>query len=166
MPLIVVQINAVLLAQLLATSASSAFKVLPKPSSGALHAQTTIYWDLAAHCHLHLVTAYCALCDSRTLLINLKPPTTNMPPQHVEIAETLAAVKRALKREREGEETSNCLPSSSSTRVANISPHSAPTPQPIAAASNRGNKLEPGAKYVHEGALAFMNGSDVYKQVC
>ena len=49
--------------------------------------------------------------------------------------------------------------------LANISPHPAPSTQPITAASNRGNKLKQGAKYVHEGALAFMRGPDVYKQV-
>lgn len=49
--------------------------------------------------------------------------------------------------------------------LAHISLHPAPFAQPILAASNRGNKLKQGAKYVHEGALAFMNGPDVYKHV-
>ncbi|KAL2419720.1 hypothetical protein ABEF95_005922 [Exophiala dermatitidis] len=64
-----------------------------------------------------------------------------MPPQHIEIAETIAALKRTLRRERE-----------------------APTDQPISSATNRGNKLKLGANYVHAGALPYPHGPDGYKQ--
>ncbi|KIX08082.1 uncharacterized protein Z518_02737 [Rhinocladiella mackenziei CBS 650.93] len=64
-----------------------------------------------------------------------------MPPQHVEIAETIAALRRTLRRERE-----------------------APTDQPISSATNRGNKLKRGANYVHAGALPYLHGPDGYKQ--
>ncbi|EXJ77420.1 hypothetical protein A1O3_09646 [Capronia epimyces CBS 606.96] len=64
-----------------------------------------------------------------------------MPPQHVEIAETIAALKRTLRREKE-----------------------APSDQPISSATNRGNKLKRGASYVHAGALPYPHGPDGYKQ--
>ncbi|KIW67572.1 hypothetical protein PV04_06812 [Phialophora macrospora] len=64
-----------------------------------------------------------------------------MPPQHVEIAETIAALKRALRREKE-----------------------APTDQPISAATNRGHKLARGAVYVHAGALPYVHGPEGHKQ--
>ncbi|EXJ82065.1 hypothetical protein A1O1_08134 [Capronia coronata CBS 617.96] len=64
-----------------------------------------------------------------------------MPPQHVEIAETIAALKRTLRREKE-----------------------APTDQPISSATNRGNKLKRGASYVHAGSLPYPHGPDGYKQ--
>ncbi|OCT51998.1 hypothetical protein CLCR_08363 [Cladophialophora carrionii] len=64
-----------------------------------------------------------------------------MPPQHVEIAETIAALKRALRREKE-----------------------APTDQAISAATNRGHKLARGAVYVHAGALPYARGPEGHKQ--
>ncbi|KEF52717.1 uncharacterized protein A1O9_11134 [Exophiala aquamarina CBS 119918] len=64
-----------------------------------------------------------------------------MPPQHVEIAETIAALKRAIRREKE-----------------------APTEQPMHGATNRGNKLRYGANYVHTGALPYPHGAEGYKQ--
>lgn len=92
---------------------------------------------------------------------------TTMAPQHVEIAETLAAVKRALRRGKEGQQCPRKLHSFRSEHcMLTLSPHPAPIAQPITAASNRGKKLEQGAKYVHEGSLSFTHGPDVYKQVC
>ncbi|KAI1616417.1 RXT2-like protein [Exophiala viscosa] len=64
-----------------------------------------------------------------------------MPPQHVEIAETIAALKKALRREKE-----------------------APADQSISAATNRGNKLKKGANQVHAGALPYAYGPSGYKQ--
>ncbi|KIW52392.1 hypothetical protein PV05_08032 [Exophiala xenobiotica] len=64
-----------------------------------------------------------------------------MPPQHVEVAETIAALKRAIRREKE-----------------------APTDQTISSATNRGNKLKRGAGYVHAGALPYPHGPDGYKE--
>ncbi|KIW13425.1 hypothetical protein PV08_08613 [Exophiala spinifera] len=64
-----------------------------------------------------------------------------MAPQHVEIAETIAAIKRTLRREKE-----------------------APTDQNISSATNRGNKLRRGASSVHAGALPYPHGPDGYKE--
>ncbi|KAK5055111.1 hypothetical protein LTR84_012859 [Exophiala bonariae] len=64
-----------------------------------------------------------------------------MPPQHVEIAETIAGLKRAIRREKE-----------------------APTNQPIHGATNRGNKLRYGANNVHSGALPYPHSIEGYKQ--
>ncbi|KKY13451.1 hypothetical protein UCRPC4_g06971 [Phaeomoniella chlamydospora] len=64
-----------------------------------------------------------------------------MPPQHVETAETIAALKRALRR---------------SNRAASS--------VPIAQASNRGNKLKRGAEFVHQGSLAYIKGPEAYKE--
>ncbi|KAJ9606603.1 hypothetical protein H2200_008611 [Cladophialophora chaetospira] len=64
-----------------------------------------------------------------------------MPPQHVEVAETIAALKRALRREKE-----------------------APTNHTISAATNRGHKLARGANYVHAGALPYAHGPESHKQ--
>ncbi|KIX95365.1 uncharacterized protein Z520_08882 [Fonsecaea multimorphosa CBS 102226] len=64
-----------------------------------------------------------------------------MPPQHVEIAETIAALKRTLRRERDG-----------------------PTDQVTSAATNRGHKLARGANYIHAGALPYPHGQDGHKQ--
>jgi RXT2-like, N-terminal len=44
-------------------------------------------------------------------------------------------------------------------------PHLVPSDQPAIAASNRGNKLKEGAKYIHEGSLTYANGAEVYKEV-
>ncbi|KAF7505729.1 hypothetical protein GJ744_000495 [Endocarpon pusillum] len=41
---------------------------------------------------------------------------------------------------------------------------SAKSDLPVAAASNRGNKLRHGAKFVHEGSLIHVTGPEVYKQ--
>ncbi|OQV04315.1 hypothetical protein CLAIMM_09220 [Cladophialophora immunda] len=64
-----------------------------------------------------------------------------MPPQHVEIAETIAALKRTLRRERDG-----------------------PTDQFTPAATNRGHKLARGANYIHAGALPYPHGIEGHKQ--
>ncbi|OAP54463.1 hypothetical protein AYL99_11564 [Fonsecaea erecta] len=64
-----------------------------------------------------------------------------MPPQHVEIAETIAALKRTLRRERDG-----------------------PTTQVTSAATNRGHKLARGANYIHAGALPYPHGLEGHKQ--
>ncbi|KIW91248.1 uncharacterized protein Z519_08144 [Cladophialophora bantiana CBS 173.52] len=64
-----------------------------------------------------------------------------MPPQHVEIAETIAALKRTLRRERDG-----------------------PTDQVTSAATNRGHKLARGANYIHAGALPYPHGPEGHKQ--
>ncbi|KAL8719535.1 MAG: hypothetical protein Q9181_008054 [Wetmoreana brouardii] len=59
-----------------------------------------------------------------------------MPPQHVEMAETAAAFRRKLRRDRESSRT-----------------------QPAQIATNRGNKLKPGARYVHAGSMPWRYGS-------
>ena len=92
--------------------------------------------------------------------------TPTMPPQHVEIAETIAALKRALRREREG----NLSPISQASRslqdllLTQLS-RPAPTDQVISAATNRGHKLSRGANYVHAGALPYPHGPEGHKQV-
>lgn len=58
-----------------------------------------------------------------------------MPPQHVEIAETVAALRRKLRRDKEA---AQC--------------------QPAQMATNRGNKLYPGARFVHAGSLPWRSG--------
>jgi RXT2-like, N-terminal len=83
----------------------------------------------------------------------------------MDVAETIAALKRALKREKDSKQAPVLLQIEIGKFLANVSPHPAPSTQPILAASNRGNKLKQGARYVHEGALAFMQGPDVYKHV-
>jgi hypothetical protein len=88
-----------------------------------------------------------------------------MPSQQADIAETIAALKRALNREKEGKATIAILRSEWGSSWLTISPYPVPSAKPILAASNRGNKLKQGAKYVHEGTLAFMRGPDVYKHV-
>jgi RXT2-like, N-terminal len=88
-----------------------------------------------------------------------------MPSQQADIAETIAALKRALKPQSGGQKILIYLQTLKEYHLLTFSPHPAPSTQPITAASNRGNKLKQGAKYVHEGALAFMRGPDVYKQV-
>jgi hypothetical protein len=88
-----------------------------------------------------------------------------MPSQQADIAETIAALKRALKPQSGGQKIPIYLQNLKWYHWLTFSPHPAPSTQPITAASNRGNKLKQGAKYVHEGALAFMRGPDVYKQV-
>jgi hypothetical protein len=88
-----------------------------------------------------------------------------MPSQQADIVETIAALKRALKLRSDGQKIPIRLQDLKEYRLLTFSPHPAPSTQPITAASNRGNKLKQGAKYVHEGALTFMRGPDVYKQV-
>lgn len=44
-------------------------------------------------------------------------------------------------------------------------PNPAPSDEPVIAASNRGNKLRQGAKFVHEGTLIHVSGPEVYKEV-
>jgi hypothetical protein len=88
-----------------------------------------------------------------------------MPPQHVEIAETIAALKRTLRREKEGISSSTypnwCWLRVSLTRF----PRPAPTNEAISSATNRGNKLKRGANYVHAGALPYPHGPEGYKEV-
>ena len=88
-----------------------------------------------------------------------------MPSQQADIVEAIAALKRALRPQSDGQKIPTYLQNLKEYRLLTFSPHPAPSTQPITAASNRGNKLQQGAKYVHEGALAFMRGPDVYKQV-
>ena len=88
-----------------------------------------------------------------------------MPPQHVEIAETIAALKRTLRREREGTTPAPCRLVGAAEVLANPSCPQAPSDQPIYSATNRGNKLKRGASYVHAGVLPYPHGPDGYKQV-
>lgn len=90
---------------------------------------------------------------------------TTMPSQQADIAETIAALRRALNREKDGKQTLAILRSDCGSSWLTFSPYPAPSAEPILAASNRGNKLQQGAKYVHEGTLAFMRGPDAYKHV-
>lgn len=88
-----------------------------------------------------------------------------MPSQQVEVAEAIAGIKRALKREREGTITFSRLFPLNSAGTNGAPPESAPSDQPVVAASNRGNKLQQGAKFVHEGSLTYLSGSEVYREV-
>ena len=88
-----------------------------------------------------------------------------MPSQQVEIAEAIAGIKRALKREREGIAILSHLTWLRGQRTDGAPPHPAPSDQPVVAASNRGNKLRKGAKFVHEGSLLHVTGPEIYKQV-
>jgi RXT2-like, N-terminal len=86
-----------------------------------------------------------------------------MPSQQVEVHEAIAGIKRALKREREG---LNFHLFSFENQFTDGAPlHPAPSDQPVLTASNRGNKLRQGAKFVHEGSLIHVSGPEVYKQV-
>jgi hypothetical protein len=40
-----------------------------------------------------------------------------------------------------------------------------PPDDPIAQPTNRGNKLRANAKYVREGAMGYIHGEDLYKEV-
>ena len=82
-----------------------------------------------------------------------------MPPQHIEIAETAAALRRKLRRERESTRLRSCCFNTSLTRFT------AAQVAPAQFATNRGNKLRPGARYVHAGSLPYKQGKS-YKQVC
>ncbi|RMZ77342.1 hypothetical protein DV737_g4381, partial [Chaetothyriales sp. CBS 132003] len=64
-----------------------------------------------------------------------------MAPQQAEVLETIAALKWKLRRDRQP-----------------------PTDDPIAAATNRGNKLKKGASSVHAGALPYPHGPTGYKE--
>ncbi|RMZ87139.1 hypothetical protein DV736_g5641, partial [Chaetothyriales sp. CBS 134916] len=64
-----------------------------------------------------------------------------MAPQQAEVLDTIAALKWKLRRDRQP-----------------------PTDDPIAAATNRGNKLKKGANNVHAGALAYPHGPTGYKE--
>lgn len=85
----------------------------------------------------------------------------------MEVAEAIAGIKRALKREREG----ISIPLypffiQSKSQITDGPPSTpAPSDEPVVAASNRGNKLQKGAKFVHEGALIHVSGPEVYKEV-
>lgn len=88
-----------------------------------------------------------------------------MPSQQVEIAEAIAGIKRALKRERERMANYRILSSSEFYCTDCGSLHAAPSDQPAVGASNRGNKLKQGAKYIHEGSLTYASGPEIYREV-
>ncbi|KAK5073911.1 hypothetical protein LTR64_006949 [Lithohypha guttulata] len=65
-----------------------------------------------------------------------------MAPQHVEIAETLTALRKKLRRERDSNQN-----------------------EPTQFATNRGNKLKPGARYVHAGSLPYRHLRDYKEEI-
>ncbi|KAK6380908.1 hypothetical protein LTS17_005109 [Exophiala oligosperma] len=88
-----------------------------------------------------------------------------MAPQHVEIAETIAAIKRTLRREKEGKKSPESPRKALSKSVTLTQPsRPAPTDQTITSATNRGNKLKRGASSVHAGALPYPHGPEGYKE--
>lgn len=96
-----------------------------------------------------------------------------MPPQHIEIAETVAALRRKLRRDKEGEQHDTRLQISNLflgdlllTMWTASSNSSAPNTQTAQYASNRGNKLKPGVRYVHAASLPHRCGLGGYREVC
>lgn len=95
-----------------------------------------------------------------------------MPPQHIEIAETVAALRRKLRRDKEGKK--HCArPKTSSLRDPDhaltertaTSSSSIANNQTAQFASNRGNKLKPGVRYVHAASLPHRCGLGGYREV-
>lgn len=86
-----------------------------------------------------------------------------MASQAALISETIAAMKKAVKRKAYG-----MLPSSinSPYTLANIALNiDSDSDVSIDQLTNRGNKLRKKARYVHEGQLAPPSGPQVYKRV-
>lgn len=112
---------------------------------------------------------YCTQESSAAVTTRTKERT--MPPQHVEIAETVAALRRKLRRDKEGERDNymnslhgTLLRPGLTANPATSNP-SAPTSQTTQFASNRGNKLKPGVRYVHAGSLPHRSGLTGYREV-
>lgn len=87
-----------------------------------------------------------------------------MASQAVIFAETIAGMKRAIKRKAYG----MYYPSLESIHLLLISLSllDSDSDSSIEHLTNRGNKLKKKARYVHEGQLAPPSGPLVYKRVC
>ncbi|KAJ5698447.1 hypothetical protein N7462_000452 [Penicillium macrosclerotiorum] len=87
-----------------------------------------------------------------------------MATQAALIADTIVGMKRALRRERDGE--SNSFDTAGPGSVANLGlPRTDSGPDDaIIQPTNRGNKMKANAKYVREGALGYINAEEFYKE--
>lgn len=87
-----------------------------------------------------------------------------MATQAALIADTIVGMKRALRRERDGELAFSVL--GSQTLLLTPLPRADNGPDdPITQPTNRGNKMRANAKYVREGAMGFINAEDLYREV-
>jgi hypothetical protein len=88
-----------------------------------------------------------------------------MASQAAVFAETIAAMKKAVKRKAYGTETSRAL--AACNHVLTISCYlDSDSDSSIEQLTNRGNKLRKKARYVHDGQLAPPTGPLVYRRVC
>lgn len=88
-----------------------------------------------------------------------------MATQAALIADTIVGMKRALRRERDGE---LALPVSGgwTLLLTSSSPRADNGPDdPITQPTNRGNKMRANAKYVREGAMGYINAEEFYREV-
>lgn len=87
-----------------------------------------------------------------------------MATQAALIADTIVGMKRALRRERDGELlypiSGNQISSLTSSPRADNGPD-----DPITQPTNRGNKMRANAKYVREGAMGYINAEEFYREV-
>jgi hypothetical protein len=92
-----------------------------------------------------------------------------MAAQAALIADTITGMKKALRREREGEYLLDVASKSdrmySLTAFSFFSSLDSGPDDPIMQPTNRGNKMHANAKYVREGAMGYINAEDFYKQV-
>lgn len=77
--------------------------------------------------------------------------------------ETIMSMKRALRRNDDGQSPLKCVSSAAVYSWLDIDSES---DESINRASNRGNKLKRKAKYVEEGRLDLANGVRAYHKVC
>lgn len=90
-----------------------------------------------------------------------------MASQAVIFAETIAAMKKAVKRKAYGMQISIMYTTpfpTSSGLIFSIYLDSEED-DPIEQLTNRGNKLRKHARYVREGQMALPNGPEIYKKV-
>ncbi|KAJ5761915.1 uncharacterized protein N7511_005297 [Penicillium nucicola] len=88
-----------------------------------------------------------------------------MAAQAALIADTITGMKRALRREREGEYSRLQIRHNVFSDVFSFFPSIDSGPDdPIMQPTNRGNKMHANAKYVREGAMGYINAEDFYKQ--
>jgi len=86
-----------------------------------------------------------------------------MASQAIIFAETIAAMKKAVKRKAYGANLSTSAPSD---HLANSDHYAdSDSESSIEQLTNRGNKLRKKARFVHEGQLAPPTGPNVYRRV-
>ncbi len=150
--------------------------VWPKTSASPNRNQEIIRRQLAAYSLAHHGRQTPAPLESSTF-----PPTTTirhitrflttrrgstpvliMATQAAIFAETIAGMKKAVKRRAYGMHWSLQLGAS----ISNIDNADSDSDSSIENLTNRGNKLRKKARFVHEGQLSAPNGPLVYKRVC